>query len=83
MTQPHQQGDLQQPHQIHGLDTFLPEPTVPTVEEVLASVNTWGKMYCWPAKIGGHLCTRDELKAALEAAYDPMMADWPTMVQMD
>jgi hypothetical protein len=62
--------------------TSPPEPTVLTVEEALADAEVGCGLCYWGVEGGTITCTREELEAALEDAYDPMMSDWPTMVQM-
>lgn len=59
---------------------------VPTVDEVLARCNVRG--YDIPNSVqllewNGCAIPADDLRAALEDAYDPTMLNWPAMVQLD
>jgi hypothetical protein len=60
----------------------------PTVEEVLLGL-VYGykkagiRTYFWRSGPGILQVQEDELRPALEAAYDPTMPDWPAMVEID
>lgn len=59
---------------------------VPTVDEVLARCKVVGwKVYSPVPTLAwnGSMIPADELRAALEDAYDPTMPNWPAMVQLD
>ena len=56
---------------------------VPTVDDVLNETATGGGWYLFPAEGGAITVARDELGVALGAAYDPCMAAWPSMVEID
>jgi hypothetical protein len=57
--------------------------TVPTVDEILARTHLGGHFHEWGADGGVIRVTRDELRPALEVAYDPLMPNWPAMVEID
>jgi hypothetical protein len=57
--------------------------TVPTVDEILTRTHLGGHFHEWGADGGAIRVTRDELRLALEDAYDPTMPDWPSMVEID
>lgn len=60
----------------------MPQP-IPTVDDVLARTHLGGHFHEWGADGGVIRVTRAELLPALEAAYDPTMASWPAMVEID
>jgi len=55
----------------------------PTVDDVLARTHIGGHFHEWSADGGVIRVTRDELRQALEDAYDPDMPNWPAMVEID
>jgi hypothetical protein len=57
--------------------------TVPTVDEILTRTHLGGHFHEWETDDGVLRVTRDDLRQALEDAYDPEMADWPAMVEID
>jgi hypothetical protein len=59
--------------------------TVPTVEDLLEStaIGCGKHQWCIPYDGGVITVTRDELRQALEDAYDPLMPNWPAMVEID
>jgi hypothetical protein len=57
--------------------------TVPTVDDVLARTHLGGHFHEWSADGGMIRVTRDELRSALENAYDSLMPNWPAMVEID
>jgi len=71
--------------------------TVPTVDEVLARCEHRGwadlsglgfnpnqeKLLAWSVNGGEIMVPADELRTALEEAYDPTMPDWPGMVEIE
>lgn len=57
--------------------------TVPTITDVLIQTSTTDCRHSWRVQGGTITLTRAELLAALEAAYDPFMPDWPAMVEVD
>ena len=59
-----------------------PNP-VPTIEEVLDSAAGPCGTYHWDVEGGRITVTREQLEEALEAAYDPTMPAWPSLVQLD
>jgi hypothetical protein len=56
--------------------------TVPTVDDVLACTHVGGHFHDWRVDCSVIRVTRDELRPALEAAYDRNMPDWPAMVEI-
>jgi hypothetical protein len=55
----------------------------PTVEQVLAETHICNGFHHW-GEIGGTFrLTTDQLRPALEAAYDPLMPDWVQLVDLD
>jgi hypothetical protein len=63
-------------------DNCIPAFT-PTVDDVLARTHIGGHFHEWGADGGVIRVTRDELRPALDAAYDPTMPNWPSMVEID
>ena len=57
--------------------------TVPTVEYMLDATLISNGLHRWPAKGGEITVAGDELRQALEDAYDPLMPNWPAMVEID
>ena len=55
---------------------------IPTVTDVLIQTSTANCQQSWPVEGGSITLTRAELRLALEAAYDPTMANWPAMVEI-
>jgi len=57
--------------------------TIPTVEDLLQSTAIgWGK-HQWRIDCSVITVDHNELREALEDAYDPTMPSWPAMVQLD
>lgn len=67
----------------HWFVPVAPEP-IPTIDDVLASTNRGDGFHEWNTDDDKAIhVTRDELRPALEAAYDPTMPSWPAMVEID
>jgi hypothetical protein len=56
--------------------------TVPTVDDVLARTHIGPELNWWQTSGGVVRVGRNELRQALEDAYDPTMPDWPAMVEV-
>ena len=56
---------------------------VPTVDDILNETATGGGWHVFPVEGGAITVARDELRVALEAAYDPCMTTWPSMVDIE
>ena len=54
---------------------------VPTIEQELSGAHNGNGYYEWSVGGGIVTLTRDQLLPALEAAYDPSMEAWPTLVE--
>ena len=70
------------------VETFGPDVTVPTVDEVISSCELRGwsgdeQLLAWGVEGGEIALPASELRIALEAAYDPTMPDWPGMAVVD
>ena len=71
------------------IEAFGPElPHAPTVDEVLARCELRGwlgeeQLVGWDDDGGEIMVPVRKLQAALEAAYDPTMPNWPAMVEID
>jgi hypothetical protein len=63
-------------------ETFGPGPGVPTVEEVLAGCRDSNSLCNWPVEGGSIQIPDCDLLFALEAAYNPTMPDWASMVEL-
>lgn len=57
--------------------------TVPTVTDLLIQTSTSNCLHRWPVPGGSVMLRREQLRPALEDAYDPTMPDWPAMVVID
>jgi hypothetical protein len=57
--------------------------TVPTVDEILSRTQMSPGLNWWSVNGGAIRIGRDELRQALEDAYDPTMPNWPAMVEID
>jgi hypothetical protein len=57
--------------------------TVPTVDDLLARTHLGFGFHEWSTDADVFRVTRDELRQALEDAYDPTMPNWPAMVEID
>jgi hypothetical protein len=57
--------------------------TAPTVDEVLNRTHLGGHLHEWGADGSVIRVTRRRLRSALEDAYDPLMPNWPAMVEID
>lgn len=55
--------------------------SVPTIEQELSSAYNCNGYYEWNVEGGVAVLDRDQLLPALEAAYDPYMEAWPTLVE--
>lgn len=65
-----------------SVPAISPDDAVPTVEDVLRSAAGPCGSYRWDAGDGGWFeLDRDDLLAALTAAYDPLMPSWPALVE--
>jgi hypothetical protein len=68
------------------IEAFGPEPNQPpTVQEVLDGLpwrgwNGSSRLLGWGVEGGEIQISEDDLRPALEAAYDPHMPDWPSTV---
>lgn len=58
-------------------------PPVPTVEEVLSQTAVGNGFHEFAVEGGIALFAKASLKRALEEAYDPMMPNWPAMVEIN
>ena len=57
--------------------------TVPTVTDLLEQTDIGNCLHRWRVQGGAITVRRDVLRQALEDAYDPLMPDWPAMVELD
>jgi len=57
--------------------------TVPTVDEILARTQISPDRNWWGVNGGTISIGRDDLRQALEDAYDPTMSDWTAMVEIN
>ena len=55
----------------------------PTVDQVLKQTDVGNGLHQWATNGGVIRVTRDELRPALEAAYDETMPNWPAMVEIE
>jgi hypothetical protein len=55
---------------------------VPTVHFMLGATLISHGLHRWPAKGGQITIASNELRQALEDAYDPLMPNWPAMVEI-
>ncbi len=55
---------------------------IPTVADVLARTHLGGHYHEWGADGGAIRVTRAELRQALEDAYDPLMPNWPAIMEI-
>ena len=66
------------------IEAFGPEPEpVPTVDDLLAQTAIGNGFHQWRVEGGAITISLNELRQALEAAYDPCMPNWPAMVEID
>ena len=57
---------------------------IPTVDDLLAGTDIGGGFHqWWGADCSVIRIARDDLRQALEDAYDPSMPDWPSMLEID
>lgn len=64
-------------------EAFAPEPPhVPSVADVLYNTDIGSCRHRWRTQGGAITVMRDVLRPALEAAYDPSMPDWPSLVEL-
>ena len=61
-------------------DTFGAE--VPTVEQVLADHHLFDSVAWWDVEGGRISVSKDDLRVALEDAYDSTCPSWPSMVEL-
>ena len=54
-----------------------------TPDELLASTAIGCGFHNWSCEGGTILVATDELRPALEQAYDPSMPDWPSLISWD
>jgi hypothetical protein len=66
-----------------GLIVHIFGPEVPTAEQVLADHHLFDSIAWWDVEGGRVSIAKADLMAALEAAYDPTMAAWPSLVEID
>ena len=57
--------------------------TIHTVDDVLASTAIGNGFHDWATDGGVIRVTAEQLRPALEAAYDPGMPDWMSLVDLD
>jgi hypothetical protein len=57
--------------------------TVPTVDDLLSRTHIGFGLHEWSTDADVFRLTRDELRQALEDAYDPLMPNWPAMVEIE
>jgi hypothetical protein len=57
--------------------------TTPTVDDLLQSTAIGNGLHDWPCSGGAIRVSTDDLRQALEDAYDPMMPNWPALVEID
>ena len=55
---------------------------IPTIEHMLSSTLISNGIHRWSVEGGAIEVTTDQLRAALEDAYDPTMPSWPAMVEL-
>jgi hypothetical protein len=66
------------------IQAFGPEPErALTVDELLDSTAVGGGFHDWATDGAVIRVTAEQLRPALEAAYDPTMPDWPVFVDLD
>jgi hypothetical protein len=56
---------------------------IPTVESILDATRISHRVHRWPTEGGAIEITTDELRLALEVAYDPLSNNWLSMVEID
>ena len=56
---------------------------IPTVEFMLSASRIGNGIHRWPAEGGEITIVTADLRQAMEAAYDPLMPNWPAMVELD
>lgn len=57
--------------------------SAPTVDDIFDSTAIGNGYHQWAGPGGSIRVTADELRPALEAAYDPNMPDWPALLDWD
>jgi hypothetical protein len=57
--------------------------TTPTVDDLLQSTAIGNGLHDWHCEGGTIRVSTDDLRQALEDAYDPMMPNWPALVEID
>lgn len=62
---------------------WLFAPTAPTVEELLDSTAIGNGLHSWHVDGGVLDLTTEHLRPLLEAAYDPNMPAWPSLITYD
>ena len=56
---------------------------IPTVDDLLARTHIGFGLHEWSTDADVFRLTPAELRPALEAAYDPLMPNWPAMVEIE
>ncbi len=57
--------------------------TAITPEEMIDSTAIGCGFHSWGCETGSIRVTADELRPVLQAAYDPSMPDWPSLIGWD
>lgn len=66
------------------IEAFGPEPeAVPNVDHVLANCRESNGFYSWDVEGGRILLTEEQLRPALEEAYEEGMPGWTAFVNID
>jgi len=66
------------------IETFGPEPEqAPTVDELMDSTAVGGGFHDWATDGAVIRVTAEQLRPALESAYDPGMPNWMALVDLD
>ncbi len=64
-------------------DEMLDIMTAITPDEMLDSTAIGCGFHSWGCETGSIRVTADELRPVLQAAYDPSMPDWPSLIGWD
>lgn len=63
---------------------LTPDPmTVPTIDDLMAQTAIGNGLHSWSVEGGAITVDADQLRRALELAYDPMMPDWAALITWD
>ena len=62
---------------------IAPTPTAPTVQELLDSTAIGNGLHSWHVDGGVVDLATERLRPLLEAAYDPSMPAWPSLITYD